>query len=466
PAQDINDNVTICKGSSYLWPYNGRYYVAANSPVVVNVDNGHGCYYKVTLTIDEYPVTPDIHDEVTICKGESYTWPFNGMTYTAADSPVAIHPRDDNGCLYCVFLTIHESDLPVVSIGQIKPACLESGIIPLTGGIPSGGVYSGTGVVANEGGTYSFNPSLVGAGGSSTITYTYTDSNGCSGSAMTNLSVINCEQRCDTVFAYNGDLSTCFLDIPEIRNNRWGWSNHITEPGTYEFILYGGAAHCDISKGYNYGTATVVYSTEGTVTVTYNMTGGSVLNEAHVYIGCTPAPIVKRGKRNETTVAPGQYNFNPNLGGGVSSYQVGPVAVSGDSFYIIIHGAACSSGAIVGDNGGSSFAGESVNCNADVIVATDVKGHKGKGILRLSPNPFTTHLNLAYQYDYNTDVDITIVDIHGIVYGTYKNNKYIKNSTVDVKFDLSRALDRLLFVKIVTNEGIEMKKIISSNSKN
>jgi hypothetical protein len=62
--------------------------------------------------------------------------------------------------------------------------CLSQGQITLTPANPTGGIYSGTGVSGN-------NMTLTTAG-SYQITYTYTDTNGCSNSAASNVVVDLC----------------------------------------------------------------------------------------------------------------------------------------------------------------------------------------------------------------------------------------------------------------------------------
>ena len=64
---------------------------------------------------------------------------------------------------------------PSVSFATLSPICLNSPPVNLSGGTPSGGTYSGNGV--NNG---QFSP-LVSGAGSFELTYTYSDSAGCSG---------------------------------------------------------------------------------------------------------------------------------------------------------------------------------------------------------------------------------------------------------------------------------------------
>jgi len=82
-----------------------------------------------------------------------------------------------NGCLSRDTFTVIFNPLPTVSL--VLPDSLNgaSGALALTGGTPSGGQYSGMGVSNGN-----FDPQGLTAG-SYTITYTYTDGNGCTSSA-------------------------------------------------------------------------------------------------------------------------------------------------------------------------------------------------------------------------------------------------------------------------------------------
>ncbi|MEI6748394.1 MAG: DUF4082 domain-containing protein, partial [Bacteroidota bacterium] len=69
--------------------------------------------------------------------------------------------------------------LPTISAGTYSPRCIDANDVVLTG-IPSGGTFTGVGVSVNL-----FDPSV----GTQTITYTYTDANGCTNSASTIITV-------------------------------------------------------------------------------------------------------------------------------------------------------------------------------------------------------------------------------------------------------------------------------------
>jgi len=66
--------------------------------------------------------------------------------------------------------------IPTVTFAPLSDVCINSTPFALTGGSPAGGTYSGTGVSTNQ-----FDPSVAGYG-TFTLTYTFTDVNGCTDS--------------------------------------------------------------------------------------------------------------------------------------------------------------------------------------------------------------------------------------------------------------------------------------------
>lgn len=81
-------------------------------------------------------------------------------------------------------LIIH--DLPTVLLSVYPNVCDYTPVFVLTGGLPAGGTYSGTGV-----GSGSFDPGFAGLG-SHTVTYSYTDMNGCQNSSSQPIVVDGC----------------------------------------------------------------------------------------------------------------------------------------------------------------------------------------------------------------------------------------------------------------------------------
>ncbi len=81
---------------------------------------------------------------------------------------------DTYGCTQTTSSTLTVNTAPAVTLYAFSTVCSNGGSVLLAGGSPAGGTYSGTNV---SGGM--FDPSS----GTQNITYTYTDANGCSGSA-------------------------------------------------------------------------------------------------------------------------------------------------------------------------------------------------------------------------------------------------------------------------------------------
>ncbi|PKP57005.1 hypothetical protein CVT91_11680 [Candidatus Atribacteria bacterium HGW-Atribacteria-1] len=102
----------------------------------------------------------------------------------------------------------------------------------------------------------------------------------------------------ETAYA-KGDDAICFIEEGFIQ---WGWTNPIKLGTTYEWDLWAAAGLCDTDKGTLVGSVTV-YGCE----VTYNVGSPFILDETHVYIGCTQFPQVLKGKKLVDTVAPGSY---------------------------------------------------------------------------------------------------------------------------------------------------------------
>ena len=93
------------------------------------------------------------------------------LTYTYTDA---------NGCSDAASVTVTVNTAPTVELTAPTPLCSNAPSLALTGGTPAGGTYSGTGVTAGE-----FDP----AAGTQTLTYTYTDANGCSDAASFTVTV-------------------------------------------------------------------------------------------------------------------------------------------------------------------------------------------------------------------------------------------------------------------------------------
>lgn len=140
---------------------------------------------------------------------------------------------------------------------------------------------------------------------------------------------------CETAFAFDENVSTCFIGSGLLSTNRWGWFNGPVGPGSYLFDLYAGAGKCDLSKGTYVGELKVEYD-GASAKVSYTMLPGFKLDETHLYVGNEPLP-----RDNGTyTVAPGQYGNIHDLSNATSdSFTVS--GLSG-SIYVVAHATVCS----------------------------------------------------------------------------------------------------------------------------
>ncbi|HRY31561.1 MAG TPA: gliding motility-associated C-terminal domain-containing protein [Bacteroidales bacterium] len=91
---------------------------------------------------------------------------------------------DSIGCGDTAYQSIQVLPLPLVSLADINPVCISDSIVLISGGLPAGGTYSGPYLTGTE-----FFPSLSGSG-TFTITYTYSDTAGCTNADSTIMEVI------------------------------------------------------------------------------------------------------------------------------------------------------------------------------------------------------------------------------------------------------------------------------------
>ena len=184
-------------GSSLVVTQSGTYSVQVSTAGCTS-----GVSNAITVTVNPTPATPVISagGPTTFCQGGSVvltssagansSWS-NGNTgnsITVNSSGTYTSTQSVNGCPSAVSntITVTVNQNPSVSFGAVDDMCNYDDPIVLTQGSPAGGTYSGTGISGNQ-----FNPASAG-NGSHTITYSYTDSNGCSGSSTSIIEVDEC----------------------------------------------------------------------------------------------------------------------------------------------------------------------------------------------------------------------------------------------------------------------------------
>ena len=172
---------------------------------------------------------------------------------------------NSNGCAASDTLILKVVPMPTVTFKEIKnKLCVQSSPVTLTGGTPSGGIYSGKGV---ENGL--FNPTIAGLG-THTLTYFYADSNGCASADSTTLSVV--------------PMPTVTLTVPE--------KNYCTN--TPLVTLSGGTPSGGIYSGMGVknGQFDPSITGEGSFTVRYEYTDGN---------GCSGSDSVRMNVHSTTS---------------------------------------------------------------------------------------------------------------------------------------------------------------------
>ena len=107
----------------------------------------------------------------------SFTTPGGIFNPTIAGTFTLVYTLGSGACLLRDTLVALVNPLPLVDAGTDFAICIDAGIQNLSG-TPPGGTWSGTGITNPTG---EFTPSVAGTG-NKTLTYSFTDANGCSAS--------------------------------------------------------------------------------------------------------------------------------------------------------------------------------------------------------------------------------------------------------------------------------------------
>lgn len=179
---------------------NGAVYLIYTLPTPGNVTvsgNGAMCNNStasITCSTDPFATQYvwTVPSGLTLNSGQN-TNSINFTANTAGTYTITVQPVNGNcslnGPVTNFVLTVNAP--PTVVLNTPATACVTDGPVALTGGAPSGGTYSGTGVTGS-----SFSPSTAGAG-THVITYTFTDGNGCQASDTSSITVDACAGLAD-----------------------------------------------------------------------------------------------------------------------------------------------------------------------------------------------------------------------------------------------------------------------------
>ena len=210
-------NSTICAGafvninasgaSTYLWSPAAGLSNSTNANVIATPTltttytiigtstNNCSAINTTVVTVNPLPILNIIPSPASICVGgnvqliasgaNTYAWnPPTALSSNSVSNPIAnpattityvVTGTSAQNCSSTLQVVVVVNPIPTVSFSGLNVVNCVTAVVNNLAGNPVGGIFSGQGVSGNN-----FDPSLAGVGGPYTITYSYTDANGCS----------------------------------------------------------------------------------------------------------------------------------------------------------------------------------------------------------------------------------------------------------------------------------------------
>ena len=232
------NNSTICSGLSttitasgantYSWS-NGSTGASisvnptTNTSYTVTGTGANGCTNSAvqSITVNTLPIVSINTSSTSICAGSTailtasgastYSWSNGANTTSISVNPTSttsysVTGNSSAGCTNSASIQLTVNIPTNSSVSILNDSICDSGNPETLLGTPTGGVYAGTGV--NNG---LFDPAQSGVG-NFTISYIYTDSNSCTDTSFTNITVLACTG------IKNNSLDNAFLIFPNPSN--------------------------------------------------------------------------------------------------------------------------------------------------------------------------------------------------------------------------------------------------------
>ena len=257
--------------------------------------------------------------------GSSFAWSDGATTQTITvvqTNTYTVTVTNVQSCSANDSVHVAINSAPVVAL-QLAPdtVCESGGLVTLGGGNPAGGIYSGNSISNNI-----FNPSAAGYG-AFVVSYNYTDSNGCHGSASQNIYVVPCSTAVGVSDLTSPVDTVCAVSvIPSFTLTNLGQTNIYTatiyyelDNGTIQSYSWSGnvaGGHSAIVNLPSLGTAPGNHVI--TIFCTVDTIGGSFTTGA--------IPVVNLG--NDTTQCGGSITLNAMNNGGVYRWSTGATVQS------------------------------------------------------------------------------------------------------------------------------------------
>jgi sugar lactone lactonase YvrE len=327
---------------------------------------------------------------------------------------------DSNNCTDSAKTSITVDSLPTVALGTIISTfiCDNSSSITLNQGMPSGGVYSGSGVSVSN-----FDPKLAGAG-NHTIAYAIVDGNNCSDTAKQSVTVSGAPT---VTLAAQAPL--CAFD-----------SNLTLTGGLPAGGIYSGIA-------VNNGSFDPDSALIGNTNITYDFTDGiGCQDSANQMIVVESNPLFSLGADTSTCgdialTLDAQLGNMIYLWSTVDSTQT-VQAVSAGSWSVVVTDTSTIANCTYSDTIKVDY--EAVCVSIDESIATTTE-------LSYYPNPTNGRVNAIIKGFEGLDVQLHIVSAHGsIVYHEALNDMPVEYNG---HFDLSNEAPGIYFITLTSKKG-------------
>jgi PKD repeat protein len=241
-AIPFNGSASISQGSisRYEWDFGDgsidsipvtshAFDISGDYPVTLYAFSNSGCYGSTrdTVTVLNTPIasfTPDYrcaNDSIELVNTTTRTdsmsifeWRTDNVINSILENPepfvlqagnysLSLTVTNQNGCIDSASTLIEVLPLPLVTLPDFGPFCSDNGPVFITGGMPAGGLYQGAALVNRY-----FDPATSGPG-LYEITYTYTDSAGCTGRGTDSIQVFGTPE---VTISLSGDSTICYGD--------------------------------------------------------------------------------------------------------------------------------------------------------------------------------------------------------------------------------------------------------------
>lgn len=342
-----------------------------------------------------------------------------GVTGTDFDPTVGTQSitysyTDGNSCSNSAISTITVNTAPTVSHPAVADVCENAGIQALTGGLPAGGTYSGTGISGSD-----FDPSV----GTQLITYSYSDANSCSDATTFTITVIPSETATLMPFvAVCNNLAPITLvgGMPAggVYSGTGVTGGDFDPSVGTQTISYtvGGGTSCE-----SVATEIFTVNTAPTVGLTLNPTMVCVYDAAYSLAGGSPAGGVYSG----TGVTAG--SFNPSTAG------IGSSSITYD---------------YVDGNGCTNSATASITVDACLSI-----GELDNTIFTVYPNPASTSFNIS-STDVINSFELALYDMTG----KKVNSTNQLNGDSLIEFNLANITTGVYFIKgSINNQSVNLQ---------